>query len=918
MESPKPTFDDNLQAVGKSIGNQFIDTGAEYLETTSDVSIGGTSAIARRLAFRFSVEVPRRTLTYFIGRLGSTFNGDMTSLNLKSLLLATDSNAKSQGFLQLFYEFHEFLGAQKTPGLKKWLKQVEDPSNPSDLDVEELFLPRGYFKMPEGAMEMLQFVDDMIRVLDNSKASMEVNQKAFATQLKAIGGPELIEEMFPQGGKMRYKRLSDEETVQAHYVCSAFLANLKYFKGDLSKAHGPIRKKKNGAWLSENNYEKFLHSLKQTYKDQRKTVKASRKRVSQVLTALNAHIMDDGSTIELNLNRQLGPMLQAMVIHRCDSETFAKVLAGFHRGLTAQSIYDPRSKTWGCVLPLKSGTFSLDESFLLLRNIFSMSEEHMKLNKQDCLGLWDQIQGRWEVHFDVVEKNFVSEFNGANWALHQAALQEVGFGKFEHFQAAEKLCYDRIASLLSNAETENLIAVIEDLQWTPWSNNAQPRGQKTSRSSTGYGSDTVTPEDEVAGSVELDKEKYALLLRKLYGHCGIHATLVFYPLLRILPFVNCERLRVRLNALKKHQDINLSIAVKASKDRYAIAPKVKHYQKKTMQKNNLLEEEHEDELGPIEFGSEGDPLDFLDVGPGRGARRAFLRDLPPGITEEDIRESMKSIGDIESVQLFGEEHYDTSESLKKFVNRRVDLLYSKPKQTGAMKMMRKGKETPVYAVVQFAEEAAKSVAMHPALKVFGIKISSYIESAHFPQGSIVAGKKNGKKKKKAQEQTGAISKEADGDGATDLVVDSVPIKISTSSQITCAEDYTTLKISKIKVGKTKREIVDELFSCFEAYEPGSFFIPHEDHPSVEDDGKLLLSGNCLVDFQSHDMAAYAYDLICTKSELFDQPIDVQWDTKHKNVSTGKTVEEEEYADLMKMSWKKQESLIEEVFHLYEE
>ena len=32
-------FDDNLQAVGKSIGNQFIDTGAEYLETTSDVSI---------------------------------------------------------------------------------------------------------------------------------------------------------------------------------------------------------------------------------------------------------------------------------------------------------------------------------------------------------------------------------------------------------------------------------------------------------------------------------------------------------------------------------------------------------------------------------------------------------------------------------------------------------------------------------------------------------------------------------------------------------------------------------------------------------------------------------------------------------------------------------------------------------------
>ena len=87
---------------------------------------------------------------------------------------------------------------------------------------------------------------------------------------------------------------------------------------------------------------------------------------------------------------------------------------------------------------------------------------------------------------------------------------------------------------------------------------------------------------------------------------------------------------------------------------------------------------------------------------------------------------------------------------------------------------------------------------------------------------------------------------------------------------------------------------------------------------MEDDGKLLLSGNCLVDFQSHDMAAYAYDLICTKSELFDQPIDVQWDTKHKNVSTGKTVEEEEYADLMKMSWKKQESLIEEVFHLYEE
>ena len=839
-------LDQQLQHIGEKIGANLKHE--VFLQAKKDtISAAQSIAIARRLAFRFSVEIPKRTVIYFAGRIEGTLEGDITSSNLTSFVNAVDANAKAHGFMQLLHEFSEYMTFLPGAKLKKWLKSVDDPASARRFKLEASFFPKGYFELPCGSQETLLFIDDMMYVMgknmynsnyyEDAKTLEAKKREDIAALCHSIGSEELANAFKIKRLSLRrvYEPLTDQEKMSAHYVIAGFLANLAWFRGDQLKAHAP-RYSPGADGIHNNGFDAFLHELMEVYSSgDRKTPSARCTRIMRTLAALNEHIMEDKTTIELSLNRHLGRMIEALIIDRCNSEVFANVLADMHLGLDAKSIYDTKSKSWGSVLPIKCGPYHLDESMMLLRNCFNMGSdraEALTLTKGDAHILWENLQERWEWHGKE-----------SDWIPTDAVVRRLGFKRMEDFVATEKLCYDRLAALLSVKEVNRFISVLKEFQ-----------------------------QDGKVGPA---------LLRKLHASCGIHVSLVWPFICRLLPYLDGDHLRIKKSAWKMHRDANFSLKVASAGDAFARSPNPKRLNfGGTSSAADLAFQE-----GSVIEMVEENGMDE-DLLPMAGSTRVFLRDLPPCVTEEDIRASMKEIGSVARVNIFGSEYYSTSHQLSRLLRYRTDIKFSNPEKTGVLKLIRKNGETQTYASVDFEDEATKIRALHPTLRIFGVRVSSSVNSLYFPKKSIVK-KKRGRRNKMLEGDNSA-------DAAKKLHEDSRPITISSFSQISDAYEYKSLCISKVKMGITRAELLSEIQDLL------SERLLMDFTADDNDPGQLMKSGACVLHFQSHDVASMVHDALEEAGGLFGQPITLGWNiptTEHRGHGGVREFQTGEYATL---------------------
>ena len=490
---------------------------------------------------------------------------------------------------------------------------------------------------------------------------------------------------------------------------------------------------------------------------------------------------------------------------------FAQHLGRLH-GISPKSICaETKAKKskkyiWGNILPIRCNDYHFDETLLLLRNYFALrGGNEYKLKDKELRDIIDTLENQWKIEKGIVDELDIDDAEGISPSADENIEAPVHTRKMDErlYEHIEIECTDQIVSLLTKDEVKGLIQNIKSYKIA-------------------------------LNNVDTKIATKKKILRSIFNLCGRNANLIWPNLIRLVPFINTNRLYLKKVSHDKYASKTLSLNLTPAFDN--VSWDTSSFNKAPGTTKRVKLKKNEDENADI-FGDEvknlhmnlNEEYDWIDEAdnirshdemeeeeldtskyegrylfdPAIEEKTVVIRDLPPLITEEEIIDGLCHIGNISKVTLYNgdffggdKENCHTNAKFNALLFKRLDLKSVNLSQSPKVKMMKNNlaRETPIFAFVEFESMEDKVKAMTPALKVFGCNVGSSVNIKGLPSSYFIEGRG---------------SKAGSGNPKNKQLRPDI-IKIENSCLINDVKDYRVLELESTYYSAKRDEYIEEI------------------------------------------------------------------------------------------------------------